>query len=100
MRGNSLIEVLYDAGHRVNQIEYLASDQEYEAWLRTPSRVRDPNFQVARVLWIEPANAVRPADARQALARRDRLVRAACESGWTGDRCTFPLFHDGPHSND
>lgn len=22
-----------------------------------------------------------------------------CESGWTGDRCEFPLFHDGPHSN-
>lgn len=22
-----------------------------------------------------------------------------CESGWTGDRCSFPLFHDGPHSN-
>lgn len=22
-----------------------------------------------------------------------------CESGWTGDRCTFPLFHEGPHSN-
>ena len=25
---------------------------------------------------------------------------AKCESGWTGDRCTLPLFHDGPHSND
>ncbi len=24
----------------------------------------------------------------------------ACESGWTGDRCTFRLFHDGPHSNE
>lgn len=24
---------------------------------------------------------------------------ARCESGWTGDRCTFPLYHDGPHSN-
>lgn len=23
-----------------------------------------------------------------------------CESGWTGDRCTFPLFHFGRHSND
>jgi len=23
-----------------------------------------------------------------------------CESGWTGDRCTFELFHNGPHSND
>lgn len=23
-----------------------------------------------------------------------------CESGWTGDRCTFHLFHDGPHSNE
>lgn len=22
-----------------------------------------------------------------------------CESGWTGDRCTFPLGHEGPHSN-
>lgn len=22
-----------------------------------------------------------------------------CESGWTGDRCVFPLFHEGPHSN-
>jgi hypothetical protein len=26
--------------------------------------------------------------------------RPRCESGWTGDRCTFDLFHDGPHSND
>jgi hypothetical protein len=25
---------------------------------------------------------------------------ARCESGWTGDRCTFKLFHEGPHSND
>lgn len=25
--------------------------------------------------------------------------RPLCESGWTGDRCTFELFHDGPHSN-
>lgn len=25
---------------------------------------------------------------------------APCESGWTGDRCTFPLFHEGPHSNE
>ena len=23
-----------------------------------------------------------------------------CESGWTGDRCTFDLFHEGPHSNE
>ena len=23
-----------------------------------------------------------------------------CESGWTGDRCTLPLFHSGPHSNE
>jgi hypothetical protein len=23
-----------------------------------------------------------------------------CESGWTGDRCTFPLDHGGPHSNE
>ena len=23
-----------------------------------------------------------------------------CESGWTGDRCTKRLFHEGPHSND
>lgn len=23
-----------------------------------------------------------------------------CDSGWTGDRCSFPLFHRGPHSND
>lgn len=25
---------------------------------------------------------------------------ARCESGWTGDRCTFPLGHEGPHSNE
>ncbi len=25
---------------------------------------------------------------------------AKCESGWTGDRCTFPLFHEGSHSNE
>lgn len=32
----------------------------------------------------------------------DRAARESlrCESGWTGDRCTFALFHDGPHSND
>lgn len=23
-----------------------------------------------------------------------------CGSGWTGDRCTLPLFHAGRHSND
>jgi len=23
-----------------------------------------------------------------------------CESGWTGDRCSLPLHHDGPHSNE
>lgn len=23
-----------------------------------------------------------------------------CESGWTGDRCTYALFHPGPHSNE
>ena len=23
----------------------------------------------------------------------------ACGSGWTGDRCTLPLFHTGRHSN-
>jgi hypothetical protein len=23
-----------------------------------------------------------------------------CGSGWTGDRCTFPLLHSGDHSND
>jgi hypothetical protein len=28
-----------------------------------------------------------------------RRVRR-CESGWTGDRCRRPLFHDGPHSNE
>ena len=28
------------------------------------------------------------------------LHRPRCESGWTGDRCTFPLHHAGPHSND
>lgn len=22
-----------------------------------------------------------------------------CESGWTGDRCSRPLFHEGPHNN-
>ena len=25
---------------------------------------------------------------------------ARCESGWTGDRCALPLFHDGPHDNE
>lgn len=24
---------------------------------------------------------------------------AKCESGWTGDRCTYKLFHAGDHSN-
>ena len=22
-----------------------------------------------------------------------------CESGWTGDRCSLPHHHDGPHDN-
>jgi hypothetical protein len=26
--------------------------------------------------------------------------RPLCESGWTGDRCQFVLFHEGPHSNE
>jgi hypothetical protein len=25
---------------------------------------------------------------------------ARCESGWTGDRCQLPLFHDGEHDNE
>lgn len=25
---------------------------------------------------------------------------SVCESGWTGDRCTFPLRHSRDHSND
>jgi len=25
---------------------------------------------------------------------------ALCESGWTGDRCSFPLFHLGLHSDE
>jgi len=25
---------------------------------------------------------------------------STCESGWTGDRCTLPLLHEGDHSND
>jgi hypothetical protein len=29
-----------------------------------------------------------------------RSNSARCESGWTGDRCTKPLFHRGPHSNE
>lgn len=29
----------------------------------------------------------------------ERIV-PRCESGWTGDRCTLPLGHAGPHSND
>lgn len=33
-------------------------------------------------------------------AVRKALGSPACESGWTGDRCTFPLFHDGDHSNE
>lgn len=26
--------------------------------------------------------------------------RERCESGWTGDRCSRPLGHDGRHSNE
>lgn len=29
-----------------------------------------------------------------------RDVAPRCESGWTGDRCSLPLHHDGPHSNE
>lgn len=28
------------------------------------------------------------------------VTSQACESGWTGDRCTLALFHEGPHSNE
>ncbi len=28
------------------------------------------------------------------------LGAQACESGWTGDRCTFRLHHAGPHYNE
>ena len=27
------------------------------------------------------------------------VVKDLCLSGWTGDRCQYPLGHDGPHSN-
>jgi len=42
-------------------------------------------------------------DRAAAAASKARIARAAkprCESGWTGDRCSFPLFHEGPHSNE
>lgn len=42
--------------------------------------------------------ASNPAEAAEVIARTEPGPR--CESGWTGDRCVFPLFHDGPHSND
>jgi hypothetical protein len=32
--------------------------------------------------------------------RPDGWENARCESGRTGDRCTYPLFHEGPHSNE
>jgi hypothetical protein len=30
------------------------------------------------------------------IARRGQPL---CESGWTGDRCSLPLFHEGDHNN-
>lgn len=43
------------------------------------------------------------AEYADAIAHRDcpsDAFSARCESGWTGDRCTFPLGHEGPHSNE
>lgn len=36
----------------------------------------------------------------EAVARAGFDPDALCESGWTGDRCTYALFHEGPHSNE
>lgn len=33
-------------------------------------------------------------------ARLDKEIEMKCESGWTGDRCTFELGHEGEHSNE
>ena len=30
----------------------------------------------------------------------ERASEARCESGWSGDRCTYTLGHFGPHSNE
>lgn len=38
-------------------------------------------------------------ESRQTEAEWGAETGQACESGWTGDRCTFPIFHEGPHSN-
>lgn len=31
--------------------------------------------------------------------RKALATKPVCESGWTGDRCTLPLGHEGAHSN-
>ena len=52
------------------------------------------------------AEELRAANERLAKVKGARLQfvnigqKPLCESGWTGDRCTFPLFHEGDHSNE
>lgn len=43
-----------------------------------------------------------PDDAEATRVRKGawREVGGRCESGWTGDRCTYRLGHPGPHSNE
>ena len=65
---------------------------------------RDPDCGVWEH-WTIPAlegrrMAVEGCRAHDILISRGRDDGPRCESGWTGDRCSLPLHHDGPHSNE
>lgn len=47
--------------------------------------------------------AALPDDSRRKLlaaAKGEPPPWPRCESGWTGDRCQLPLYHEGDHDND
>lgn len=44
--------------------------------------------------------ATLPEEHRNRLLEEALAQQPRCESGWTGDRCTLPLDHEGEHDNE